>query len=391
MKVSRLLVLAVALSTVLAFTLNWVSINYGPVAGIGVFALLTGLSMISSPLLGRRMGAVVAISDIYNPVTFGRRIQQAQLELNRFLRSGIAVSDPLIANQISQGGNTGEVSNLAKLATGEPGYSTDNPASSSTPANISSELQKFRLAARNKSWSTMDLARELALIDPVGGITGRIGSYWATDDEQRLISSLLGVLADNIANDSSDMVIDVATDDAAAVTDNERISSTRTIDALQTMGDHKSSLTAMAMHSAIHTRLQKQNLISYIRDADNNIMFETYMGKQLIIDDSLPAVAGSNRITYTSVLFAPGAVGTANGRVMVPSEMLRVPAAGDGGGQDIIFSRVSNVWHPYGFSFLSTTITSSLYATYAQLKLAGNWNRVHSRKNIPIAFLKTND
>lgn len=339
--------------------------------------------------------AAVQIADIYNPLTFGRRTQQAQLELNRFIASGVAVSDSAIAAQIAQGGNLGEVTNFGKLATGEPNYSSDDPATSSTPAGISSELQKFRSASRNKSWSTMDLAREIAVQDPVAAITGRVGAYWAQDDEQRVLKTLIGVLADNVANDAGDMIIDVATDDVGAVGDAERIGGDRVIDALQTLGDHKASISTIALHSAIHTRLQKQNLISYVRNSDNNIMFETYMGKRLIVDDSLPVTVGTNRTTYTCVLFGPGVFGTARGQVLVPSEMLRVPAAGNGGGQDLMFSRVNNVWHPYGFSFLSTTVTGGAatlrFASYADLVLAGNWNRVHSRKNIPLAFIQVND
>lgn len=339
--------------------------------------------------------AVVQLADIYNPLTFGRRAQQAQLQLNRFLASGVAVTDATMALQIAQGGHLGELTNFGKLDVDEPNYSSDNPASNSTPAKIASELQKFRAAARNKSWSTMDLARELALADPVGAITGRVGRYWAQDDEQRLLNTFRGILADNQANDAGDMVIDVATDAAGAVTDAERIGGDRVIAGLQTLGDHKEVITTIAMHSAIHARLQRQNLIQFVRNSDNNIMFETYMGKRLIIDDSLPAIAGTNRIKYTCIMFGGGAVGTANGRVLVPSEMERKPSAGNGGGQDIMYSRVNNVWHPYGFSFTSTTVTggeaSARFASYADLRTANNWDRVHSRKNIPIAFIVVND
>lgn len=339
--------------------------------------------------------ATTQIADIYNPLTFGRRAQQAQLQLNRFLNSGVAVQDPLIAQQIAQGGHLGELTNFGKLGVGEPNYSSDDPAQTATPAKIDSELQKFRSASRNNSWSTMDLARELALQDPVGAITNRIGAYWATDDEQRIISSLLGILADNIANDSGDMVVNVATDAVGAVTDAERIGGDRVIDAMQTLGDHKESITTLAIHSAIHARLQKQNLIQYVRNSENNVMFPTYMGKRLIVDDSLPAIAGTNRISYTCVLFGSAVFGTAGGNVAVPSETYRLPLAGNGGGQDVIISRVNNVWHPYGFSFLSNTVTggaaSLRFASYADLKLAANWNRVHSRKNIPLAFIRVND
>jgi len=338
--------------------------------------------------------ATVQITNIYNPLTFARRTQQAQIELNRFLRSGIAVQDGALQAQIAQGGRVGELTNYNPLTVDEPDYVTDDPTQTATPANISKGVQAFRVSYRHKAWSTMDLARQIALEDPVGAITGRIGQYWATDDEKRIINSLLGVLADNIANDSSDMVINVATDSAAAVTDLERIGGERVIDALQTLGDHKNTITTMAIHSAIHARLQKQQLIDYIRDADNNIMFETYMGKRLIVDDSLPAVPGTNRVTYTCMLFAPGIVATANGRVMVPSELDRSPLAGNGGGQDFIISRIANVWHPVGFTFKSHTLTGGPnddQASYADLRLAANWDRIFLRKNIPVAFIRVND
>lgn len=338
--------------------------------------------------------AEVRLAEVYNPLTFDRRTQEAQTTLNRFLASGVAVEDGELARQISQGGNVGELTNYNPLTLDEPNYSTDDPAVSSTPADIASQLQKFRVAHRNKSWSTMDFARELALQDPVTAITGRVGRYWATDDEKRIINSFLGILADNVANDAGDMVIDVATDDAAAVTDAERIGGERIIDALQTLGDHKESVTILAIHSAVHARLQKQQLIDYVRDADNNVMFQTYMGKRLIVDDSLPAVAGANRTTYTCMLYAPGIVATARGRVLVPSELERNASVGDGGGQDIIHSRIGNVWHPLGFSFLSTTLTggsTNVHADYGDLQLAANWDRVFERKNIPMVFVQVND
>jgi hypothetical protein len=333
----------------------------------------------------------VRITDIYNPLTFSRRTQEAQTEVNAFLASGIAVSDPVLQDQLNAGGNIGDINVYGPIATTEPRYSNDNPADvNSTHGKIANKLQKYRSAQRNYSWQLMDLARELADADPVGAITGRIGAFWAADDQSRLIQSLLGVLADNVANDSGDMVVDVATDAAGAVTDAERISGNVVIDGMQTLGDHKMAVTAMAIHSAIHARLQKQQLIDYVRDADNNIMFERYLGKRLIIDDALPAVAGTNRITYTCALFGNGAVLTGNGQVETPSEIDRNPDAANGGGEQRIYSRVNNVFHPNGFSFISGSVAGQS-ATYAELAAAANWNRIVERKNIPIAFLQVND
>lgn len=337
---------------------------------------------------------VVALTNIYNPVTFGRRAQEAQIQYNRFIQSGVAVTDPTLAAQIAQGGNAGEVTNFGPLAVAEPNYSSDNPAAFSNPANISNLVCRFRSAARNNSWSTMDIARELTLDDPVAAITGRIGAYWRQDDEQRIIASLQGLLANNIASNAGDMVVNIANDLASAITSAEQISGDAVVNTLQTLGDHKNNVTTLAIHSKVHARLQRQNLITVVRNSEGDIAFETYLGKRLIVDDSLPAVAGTNRITYTSILFGASVFAYAPGQVLNPSEMQRLPSAGNGGGQDVIYSRVHNVWHPYGFDFTSTTVnggTSPAIASYANLRLAANWARRAQRKNIPLAFLQTND
>ena len=333
--------------------------------------------------------ATVQIADIYNPLTFSRREQEAQVQLNNFIQSGIMVADPRLSAQATQGGNIGELPFFNPLGTEEPNYSTDNPATNSTPANVASDKMVFRLAAQNKSWSTMDLARELALEDPVGAITGRQAQYWATNNEKRLIQSSLGVLADNVANDSGDMLNSVATDAAGAPAAAELISSGVIIDAEATAGDHQGMFTTIAMHSVVYANLRKQQLIDFVRDADNNTLFATYGGKRVVVDDALPAVAGTNRITYTSVLFSGGAFASGEGRVLVPSEIDRLPSTGNGSGQDVIYSRRSDIIHPLGFTFTSSSVAGQS-ATQAELATAANWNRVWDRKNIGMSFIQTN-
>ncbi len=333
--------------------------------------------------------ATVQIADIYNPLTFAAGVQEAQTEKNAFIASGVIVRDSQLEAQMSAGGNIGEIPFFQPLGVGEPNYSTDNPGSFSTPNKIGSTKQVFRTAPRNNSWSTMDLARELALQDPLGAITNRIGHYWATDDQSRVIRSCRGMLADNIANDGGDMLFSVATDSSSAITDAERISAEVTIDGDQTLGDAQGNLVAMAVHSVIYARLRKQNLIDFLPISDQGEKIPFYLGKRLIVDDSLPAVPGSNRITYTSILFSAGALLIGNARVMVPSEMDRLPSAGDGGGQDVIHSRVHNCIHPNGFSFTSASVAGQS-ANYGELILAANWDRRVARKNVGIAFLNTN-
>ena len=335
--------------------------------------------------------STVQLADVYTPTAFSRRAQQKQIELNAFLASGVAASDPLLTTMLSGGSNIVELPQFNGVTIKEPNYSSDDPGSDATPEKISSALQKARSASRNQHWSAMDLVRDLSDADPVGAITNRIGAYWATDDEKRLIQSALGVLADNEANDSGDMVNDIATDDAGAVTDAERISPAAVIAATQTMGDHKTGLSVIAMHSVQHARLQTLGVIVDNFDPETGALrYQTYLGNRVVVDDSLPAVAGSNRITYTTILLGPGAFGFGTGKVQTPSALSRNELAGDGGGESIISSRVNTAFHPNGFAFSSASVAGQS-PTYAELATAANWNRVVSRKAVNMAFLKVND
>ena len=334
---------------------------------------------------------VIQLADVFTPLTFNRRAQEAQTRKNIFLNSGVAAPDPVIAQQLSGGANIVELPQFNAITAGEPNYSNDDPTVFSTPAKIGKQKQKARSASRNKSWSAMDLSRDLTDADPMGAITDRAGFYWATDDEKRLIQSALGVLADNVANDGSDMLKSVATDAVGAVVDAERISSTNIVLAAQTLGDHKQNLSVLALHSVQHARLQIQGLlVDNFDPATGRLDYQTFLGHRVIVDDSMPAVAGANRITYTAILFAAGAFGYATGNVMTPSELERIPGSGNGGGQTVLHNRVNTCFHANGFEFLSGSV-AGVSPTYAELALAANWNRVVARKNVPIAFLKVND
>lgn len=333
--------------------------------------------------------ATVQISDIYEPETFDTTIDEKAIELNAFAASGVVVEDPALSTQASAGGRIGEVTNFPALTQTEPNISSDDPAETSTPENISKKVQIWRLAALNQSWSTMDLSRDLALKDPVTAVTSKIAQYWATEQEKRIIQSTMGLLADNVADDSGDMVVNVATDDAGAITADELISPDIVMDAQQTLGDHMGNITVIAMHSVVFTSLKKQNVIDYIPASDSQILIPYYLGMRVVVDDSMSAIAGTNRITYTSALFGTGVFGHGSGKVLMPTEVERLPATGNGAGQEVIYSRQSDIYHPWGTSFLSASVADES-ATLAELADADNWNRIYDRKNLPLAFLQTN-
>ena len=223
-------------------------------------------------------------------------------------------------------------------------------------------------------------------------ITNRVGHYWAVNSQQRVVSSAMGILADNVANDASDMVIDVSIADGNNALAANLVHADAVIDAMATLGDAASKITAIAIHSVVYTTLQKLNLIAYIPDARGEVNIPTYLGLRVIVDDNLDVTpGGTSGFVYTSILFGMGAFGYGTSPAMVPSELDRVPAAGNGGGQDILHYRYNEIIHPQGFAFLSSGIAAGVSATRAQLEAAAQWDRIYTdRKNIPLAFLKTN-
>ena len=331
----------------------------------------------------------IQIADIYDPVKFATMAQEAQVEKNALVQSGVMVANSDLISACGTSGFTGDVDNIQPLTCDEPAYTNDKPADKLAAGKLGTQVMKYRKAARAKSWSAMNLAQGIALNDPMTGVTARIGHYWSVDVQKRVIQSLAGIMADNIANHDKDMVHDVATDAAGAVTDAEKASALNFLKALELKGD-ADNIAAIAMHSSVFYGLRALGAVKKVH-INENTAFDEFEGKRVIVDDGLPAVAGSNRVKFTSVLFGAGAIAAGEGNMpnTIASEYSRDPTAGNGGGQDTLFSRRTDIILPVGFSWTDTTVAGQS-ASYAELATAANWTRVWDAKNIPLAFLVTN-
>lgn len=334
--------------------------------------------------------STVQIADIYDPLKFASMAQEAQVEKNAFIQSGVQVADPTLMMACSSAGMTGELDGIKPLVMDEPGYANDNPADKGTSAKLGTQQMKYRKAARTKSWAAMDLARGIALTDPVSGITSRIGDYWTTDNEKRVINSLIGIYKDNVANDNGDMVVDVATDAVGVPTAAENASALNFINALALKGD-SDNIVAVGIHSAVYYGLRRLRQIVDQHDPVTDTTFAMFEGKRVIVDDALPAVAGTNRTKFTSILFGAGSVLAGEGNMpnTLSSELFRDPNSGNQSGETTIYSRRTDVLMVAGFTWTDTTI-AGVSATYAELADATNWDRIWDPKNIALSFLVTN-
>lgn len=316
-------------------------------------------------------------------------------ERTAFWEAGVVANSDLL-NSLARGpGKTVETPFWNDLdPTIEPDYTNDDPTDFAVPDKIGSSNMVARKSFLHKAWSAMDLVAELAGSAPMEHIRNRFGTYWMRQWQRRLIATVTGVIADNVANDSGDMGIDISglTGDAAV------FNASTFIQANYTLGDRVGGLNAVAVHSKIAARMAENDEIVYTPDSAGNLVIPTFKGVRVVIDDSMPKTGSGVDTVYTSVLFGSGAfgfggiegssIGFGEGIPQEPAYTDRVELAGNGGGQEIIGERKTWMLHPFGFSWVEGTLTE-YSPTLADLRGAAHWNRIVDRKQVPLAFIKS--
>jgi hypothetical protein len=203
---------------------------------------------------------------------------------------------------------------------------------------------------------------------------GQIAKWWNIQEQKILIAILKGIFAVAL-KDSHSVDISGRTGEQAV------ISANAVLDAKQLLGDAASELKAIAMHSAVFTALQKQDLIEYIPNSQGVIDFPAYLGYKIIVDDGIVPVNG----VYNTYLFADGVFGRGDGvpDSLTPVEMHRDALASD----DILVSRRALCLHPLGVSWTNPALSTATPAN-ADLAAGVNWKKVADDKAIGIAMLR---
>lgn len=324
--------------------------------------------------------AVTRLTDIIEPSVFTAYITQNSMEKTALVASGIVVPNNVITDQLIAGADSFSVPFWRDLGNEEANVISDDPTQVSTPNKVQAGKQLIRKAFLHQSWSAMNLASELAGADAISRIQERAVGYWDRQTQRRLIASLNGILADNVANDAGDMVLNISGLVGAAA----NFSADAVIDTAGTLGDAMDSVTGIAVHSDIYRRMLKADQIEFVQPSAGSMRLPTYRGLAVIVDDGMPVATG----VYTCALFGSGAIGyglTAP-RVAEGTEVENLPSSGKGGGQQILHSRVNLAIHPAGFAWVEGTIAGDS-PTIAELAAAAHWDRVVERKAVPLAFL----
>lgn len=336
---------------------------------------------------------VTRIGDLVVPEVFVDNGSVNKIEKDIFIQAGIASQDPRLQRDLLGGGGREiNIKYFNQLTFVEPNTSNDDPADLSESKKHGQSKDIAMRQPVNQSWSNMDLAAEISGSDVVGDIVRKVEGYWDTDRQYRLVNSCVGILADNLANDNGDMIYDISAAAGATVTTDNKISGSALIETTSTLGDRQDMLSGIACHSVVYKKMQMDQLIDYIRSADNNVMIPMYLGKRVIVDDGLYALSYGSpaKVKYQTLVFGPGVFAMGAGmNYLEATEIGRKPDAGKGSGQDILYSRRQWVVHPLGFTFDTATVVDEA-PTYAELKTGTMWNRVLPRKHIKLAALISN-
>jgi hypothetical protein len=315
--------------------------------------------------------AKTKIADLIIPELFAPYVINQTKELSALINSGIAQSNPLLDSLIEKGGKTVNMPYM-KALTGSDEVLSDSAAL--VPEKIGADKDVAPVLIRGKAWSSNELAGALAGSDPMSAAGEQIAKWWNVQEQKILIAILNGIFAVALKNSHCNDISEETGNKAV-------ISANALLDTKQLLGDAASDLKAIAMHSAVFTALQKQNLIEYIPNSLGVIEFPTYLGYKVIVDDGIIPVGG----VYSTYLFVDGVFGRGDGvpDALTPIEMYRDALASD----DILVSRRALCLHPLGVAWTNPVITS---ATPANLDLANgaNWLKVADDKAIGIAMLR---
>lgn len=328
--------------------------------------------------------AVTQITDVVVPEAFTSYVVENTMESSALVQSGVAVRNAAIEAQLTAGAEAFTVPHWLDLGNDEANIVNDDPEDEAVPHKVAAGKTLVRKCFLHNSWSSMNLASELADSDAIARIQSRAAAYWTRQLQRRLVSTLNGVLADNVAA-NDDLILDISDEAGAAGI----FSASAVIDAAGTMGDAAGGLVGIAMHSATYRVAQKADLIDFVPDSQGTPI-ATYRGLAVIVDDMMPVLEDTAGDVYTTALFGAGAIayGVTAPRIAAGTEVENRPGAGNGGGQQILHSRVNLAIAPSGYSWVEGSVAGDS-PTIAELALAANWLRVATeRKQVPLAFLR---
>ncbi len=293
---------------------------------------------------------------------------------NALVQSGVIVNYPAITAALSDYGNFGTIPYYKPLSGDPVNYDGQTDI---TVTETSGGSQSFVAYGRAKAWRERDFMPELIGNDPLGHIVRANAKYWQNQRQKRLISVLEGVIA------NSDVGFGTHKIKVSRPADNATLPGTINTKLAEVFGAEKGALRLMIMDAVTAAIFENLNLLEYRKGVSADALLVDMrigdlMGYTVIVDDNVFNLG--KQYIYALGL---GAILTGAPRLDRPVELSR-----DGlkfGGTTVLITRVRDVLHPNGFSFVIPSSNWSESPTDAQLSASGNYTIQYPHKMIPIA------
>ena len=322
----------------------------------------------------------VIVPELFNPYVINRT-----MELSALVQSGIITNNSEFDALASQATPTVNMPFFEDL-TGESEQIIEGTDLDEN--KITSNKDVAAIIRRAKMWSATDLSAALAGSDPMAAIATRVAQFWSRDLQKELVALLDGIFGTIPAGEEgtppaetrlASNLLDISGKSGNAA----NWSGSAFIDAEQLLGDAKAQLTGICMHSATQAYLKKQNLLETVQPS-NDVAFNTYQGKRVIVDDGCPVKNG----VYTTYLFGNGAIALGNGNPVgfVPTETDR--AKRKGSGVDYLINRKTMILHPRGIAWQNAVVEKTEGPSRKEVADPKNWKPVYESKQIRIVAFK---
>jgi hypothetical protein len=334
--------------------------------------------------------AITKLTDHVAVKTFATVLEERIITNSKIRQSGLVTTDPRITAKAQTPGFEGVLPFWKRPVAGEATTMSDNEANKLTPAKVTQGSMTARMIQRALGFCAMDIADYTDGADALEYAYGEFARLWVGDEESTLISVVKGVLADNVANDSGDMLKNVSIGTGTILAAN-KMSIANIIEARKQLGDQGGQLKNLVAHSDVINNLRAAEPNAFVPASQTKLGLETYAGLNVIETDNLGVdTTTANYPKYDAYLCGDALFGYAAGSFGEQSlAQVRDELAGYGSGQETILSRRRYIMHPLGFTN-QVAPTNSVSQENSELVVAATWNRVVDRKAVPLVVVRTN-
>lgn len=328
------------------------------------------------------------LADVVTPEVFDPYIQEQMIGKSRFWKSGALQINPAISANLAGGGDVFKLPFWKNIGDDTGDAQIPVEGADATINKITSGEMRYKRLINEQHWSSNDLAPSLAGSEPMQAIANNVLGYWDKIYDTHSLAMIEGVIADNILNDSGDLIQIEST-----IFDDNMV-----IDAQAKLGENGvlgradvnfGEWAMIVVRSEIYARMRKDNLISFTPVSGQDRPLGSYMGMEVVVDKLLndDGVAAPNTL-FDTYIVKTGALnwGISNSGAYIQTETSR--EALQGHGLDLLHTRRQYAIHPIGFQWTDASV-AGLSPTVAEFKLAANYDRVFKQENIGLVAVRS--